>query len=60
MTLAEDRNINLVSVCRLTGVRNQIGFRQVEGESIEYKAHGSRVDFLLKKLSQKPHPMISV
>ena len=34
MTLAEDRNVGLVSVCRFIGVRTQIGFRQAEPEGM--------------------------
>ena len=45
MMSAEDRNIDLVSVCRLIGAGNQMGSRQAEGEITGHKTHVSRVDF---------------
>lgn len=49
MILAGDRNINVVNVCGLIGMRNQAGRREGKG----HEAHGSSVDFLFKNL-QKP------
>lgn len=48
MMSGEDRNIHLVSICRLIGVRNHMGSRQEEGEITGHKTHVSRVDFLKK------------